>query len=318
VSGLQGTVVVLTGASSGIGRATAHELARQGASVVLTARREGPLQELAAELGERALAVPADVTDPAQVEEVARRAVERFGGIDVWVNNAAVTAFGRFEALPAEAFARVIEVNLLGYVNGARAALPHLRRRRGTLVNVGSVNSHVGAPFVSPYVASKFAIRGWAEALREELRADGVAVCTVKPASIDTPLFQHAGNWTGREPKALDPVNPPERVARRIAAMARRPRRETVVGRGGRQLLVAHGLVPPLFERAFAKVVEHNHFLDRPAPASPGNLFAPVPFGTAPRGGWLELARRRTARRAAVAAGATAAALAGAVAARRR
>ena len=147
---LSSSVVVITGASSGIGRAAALAFAEAGASLVLAARREEPLRDATRECEERgghALAVPTDIRDEAAVARLADAAVERFGRLDVWVNNAAVTLFGRFEETPADLWREVIEVNLFGYVNGARAAMPHLRRNGGgTLVNVGSVNSRLGAP----------------------------------------------------------------------------------------------------------------------------------------------------------------------------
>jgi NAD(P)-dependent dehydrogenase (short-subunit alcohol dehydrogenase family) len=313
---LNGAVVVLTGASSGIGRAAARRFAGAGASVVVAARREGPLRELAAELGERALAVPTDVTDEEQVDALARAASRRFGGIDVWINCAAVTAFGRLEAIPTSAYHRVLETNFFGYVHGARAALPHLRERHGTLINVGSVNSRVGMPYISAYVASKFAIRGWAESLREELRREPVDVVVIEPASIDTPLFQHAGNWAGRRPKALEPVNDPDRVARAIVRAARVPRREIVVGRGGRSMIAMHALLPAAaFERLIGWFAERNHFLPEPTAPSEGNLFTPQPVGVRETGGWQRFVRSRRTRQAAVTA--AAAAPVAAVAARR-
>jgi len=289
---LSESVVVITGASSGIGRATALAFADAGASVVLAARREQPLREAAGECearGVRALAVPADVRDAPAMQRLADRAAEAFGGIDVWVNNAGVTLMARFEDAPPDLWREVVEVNLMGYVNGARAALPHLRRRgAGALIQVGSVNSRVGAPYASAYVASKFAVRGFAECLRAELRGDSIAVCTVMPASIDTPLFQHAATFAGRAVKPLRPVLRPERVANAIVRCARRPRREVVVGLSGRQLILMHDLALPLFERVMSRTVEREHFLQRPAPPSAGNVREPMADWTGVTGGWKQ------------------------------
>jgi short-subunit dehydrogenase len=182
----------------------------------------------------------------------------------------------------------VVDVNLFGYVNAARAALPALRERGGTLINVGSVNSRVGAPYASADVASKFAVRGFSECLRDELRGEGVDVCTVMPASIDTPLFQHAANFAGRAIKPLRPVLRPERVAAAIVRCAKRPRREVVVGFSGRQLIMLHDFALPLFERVMSRNVEREHFLQRPAAPSAGNLREPVPEWTGVSGGWKE------------------------------
>ncbi|WP_437812763.1 SDR family oxidoreductase [Sorangium sp. So ce1078] len=297
-------VVVITGASSGIGRATALEFARRGAAVTLAARREQPLRELAAaceQAGGKALVVPADVTSEAAVLEIARRTTEAFGRIDVWVNNAAVTLFGLFEQTPSEPYRRVIETNLFGYIHGARAALAQFRRQgTGVLINVGSMVSRLSEPYVSAYVASKHAIRGLSQSLRQELkvlRARDIHVATVMPATIDTPFFQHAGNYTGRTPRAMPPVYPPERVARAIVRLARTPRREVFVGSAARQLALLSLVAPGLAERLLARSVDRLHLKhDRTAYVTNGNLFTPLPEGTAVSGGWKPRGKKRLLR----------------------
>lgn len=191
---IKDSVIVITGASSGIGRATALDFAKQGATLLLAVRREAPLQELAAEcerLGGKALAVPTDTTDEEAVQALARLGVETFGRLDVWVNNAAVTLFARFEEAPPEVFRQVIETNLFGYIHGARAALPYFREQgSGILINVDSVVGAAPQPYTSAYFISKHGIRGLSGCLRMELHLDNAAdihVCTVMPATFDTP-----------------------------------------------------------------------------------------------------------------------------------
>jgi short-subunit dehydrogenase len=298
------SVVVITGASSGIGRATAVAFAAKGAAVVLAARRAAALEEVAREC-ERAgaagaAAVPTDVTDDEAVRQLARTAVDRFGRIDVWVNNAAVTAFSPFQELPLEDFRRIIDVDVMGYVHGARAALPYLREQgSGVLVNVSSVVAAVPQPYTHAYSMSKAAIRALSTSLRQELRLDGargVKVCTVMPATIDTPFFDHTANYTGRKAKAMPPVYAPERVARTIVDLVRVPRREVVVGPMGRNLLLQSKVAPGLTERLMQVQVDRMHlYRTKPAAATHGNLFEPAPGTGSVHGGWH--GRRRTALR---------------------
>jgi NAD(P)-dependent dehydrogenase (short-subunit alcohol dehydrogenase family) len=303
------SVVVITGASSGIGRATALACAANGAAVVLAARRDAALQEVAGECeaaGGAALAVPTDVTDAEAVQVLARRAVERFGRLDVWVNAAAVTAFAPFQEIPLEDFRRILDVDVMGYVHGARAALPYLRDQgKGVLVNVSSIVGIVPQPYTHAYSMSKAAVRVLASSIRQELRLDGakrVKVCTVLPATIDTPFFEHTANYTGRRARAMPPVYSAERVARTIVNLIRVPRREVVVGPMGRNLLVQSKVAPGLTERMMALQVDKTHlYRTRPAPATDGNLFQPAPGTGSVSGGWH--GKRATAlRRAASAA----------------
>ncbi|MFF8280845.1 SDR family oxidoreductase [Streptomyces lateritius] len=298
------SVVVITGASSGIGRATAVAFARKGCPVVLASRRaealEAVRQECERHRGAEALVVPTDVTDPGAVDDLARRAVHRFGRIDVWVNCAAVTVFGPFEEVPLEDFRKVMDVNVMGYVHGARAALRVMREQgRGTLINVSSVVGLVSQPYTHAYGMSKYAVRALSSSLRQELRLDGakdIHVCTVLPATIDTPLFEHAANYSGRKPLAMPPVYSPERVARTIVGLVRAPRREVVAGPMGRSMVLESRLMPGVAERTMARQVDRTHLSrEESAPAGHGNLHVPAPGTGAAHGGWG--GRRRTAMR---------------------
>lgn len=274
------SVVVITGASSGIGRAAAIELASRGARVVVASRDPVALAEVVRECeeaGGEALAFTVDVTHEEEVATLARRAITHFGGIDVWINNAAVALFAKFGSAPSNVYRRVIDTNFFGYVHGARAALQHFRERhRGILINIDSVTAGAPQPYTSAYVASKYAIRGWSACLRMELSLEKekeIHVCSVLPAAIDTPLFQHAANFTGRAVKALDPVYPAEKVAKAIAGVIESPRAEVVVGAAGKLIMANRAAAPRMFDRLFARQVDRNHLQDRPAAQSAGNLF---------------------------------------------
>jgi NAD(P)-dependent dehydrogenase (short-subunit alcohol dehydrogenase family) len=288
-------VVVVTGASSGNGRETALEFAQSGARVVLAARREDLLRELADEIrrgGGEAHVVPTDVTDNLQVEHLARAAQERFGGIDTWVNAAAVTIYSRLERITAEEFRRVVEVDLLGVVHGTMAAVPIMRARGGgVIINVSSVLGKRAVPYQSPYCASKFGIVGFSESIRAELVRERISVCTVVPSSINTPLFDHARSKEGYRPKPIGLVYDPSLVAHAIVRCAERPRREVVVGRAGWILLGLDAAAPSLLDRVLARLGKPMQFTKEPD-RGVGNLFEPVSEGTGSRDGWSRLARR--------------------------
>ena len=306
---IRGSVVVVTGASSGIGRATATALAARGARLVLIARDSESLEQAAAACaaaGAETLTSAADVSDPDAVEEAARRAVERFGRIDVWVNAASVIMFGSFVEVPLEDVRRVLDVNLMGYVHGCRAALPRMiTQGRGVVVNVSSLLGVVALPYGSSYTMAKFAIRGLGGSLRQELRLSGVRgvkVCTVLPGPIDTPIFANAANYSGRRSRALPPLCTPERVARVILNQIRVPRPEVIAGGLlGHAFFLQHKVLPGTAERVLSLETD-RWCLSRtePAPQGTGNLYRPAPGPGRVHGGWN--GRRRERRRRAAGA----------------
>ncbi len=288
---LSRAVVVITGASSGIGRATAHAFASQGARVVLAARRGDALLEAVREceqMGGLALAVPTDVRNEAEVEQLAQAAVHAFGHIDVWVNNAAVSLFARFDDSPPEVYDEVIRTNLFGYIYGARAALKRFGNQgHGALINVASMVSYVSQPYTSAYAVSKAGIRALTDSLRQEyLDQSAIQISMVLPATIDTPFFQHAANYTGRATKAMPPVYPVGAAASTILSLARKPRRQAFVGNAARMLVTQHALAPNLTQRLVARMVHRQHLQDRPATPSSGNVLTPMTGWTSPSGGW--------------------------------
>lgn len=293
-------VVVITGASSGIGRATATAFAQHGAKLVLAARSRESLEEVAvecAEQGAETLVVPTDVGDEAQVQDLAAAAHRRFGRIDVWVGNAGVFSFGRFEDTPSEVFEQVIRTNLLGQANGARAVLPYFRAQRsGSLIIVASLYSRITSPYVSPYVTSKFGLLGLSKVLREEVRdMAAIKVCTVMPATMDTPIYQHSANFTGHNVHPLPPVADPRRVADTIVSLVERPRREVTVGLVQRGASCVEKLLPGTYEQLVGPFM--RIFAIRRGRVEPhaGNLFEPEPSLNRVLGGW-RLFRRRLRR----------------------
>jgi len=263
-------VVVVLGASSGIGRATALALAEQGAAVVCAARGTEALQALVAEItgrGQRALAVTADITDPASLDALVAAAEGAYGRIDTWVNDAAVSVYGTIEQTPLADFRRVMEVNFLGHVAATKAALPALRRAGGgVLIGIASVEGVRSLPLHAPYTASKFALRSFYDALRMELAADGspVAVTTVLPASIATPFWEHSRNLTGVMTKPPPPVYAPELVAAAIVHAARSPRREVAVGGAALGFVLGQRFSPALTDVVLSLVGRRLQTTDRP------------------------------------------------------
>jgi NAD(P)-dependent dehydrogenase (short-subunit alcohol dehydrogenase family) len=250
--------VVVVGASSGIGRATALAFAAEGARVVVAARGVDDLASLVEEIQEQggnALAVPTDVADPQQLHDLATQAVGRYGGIDTWVNAAAVTVYGRVEEISVEEYERVLQVNTMGQVHGARAALPHLRARGGgVLIGIASVESYRSVPLHAPYTMSKFALRAFYDTLRMELAEEGapIAVTTVLPVGIDTPLFEHSRAHQEQMPKPPPPVYAAEVVAAAVVRAARKPTREVPVGAPALAFILGQRFSPALTDALMA------------------------------------------------------------------
>lgn len=272
--------VVITGASSGIGRATALAFAAKGASLVLAARHVEHLEDVAQACraaGGIALAVPTDVTDAKAVQSLADTALAHWGDVDMWINNVGVGAVGLFDETPMEAHRRVIEANLLGHLHGAYAIVPHFKSRgRGTLVNMISLGGWVPAPYATAYTASKFGLRGFSEALRAELSSHPrVHVCEVYPTFVDTPGMSHGANYSGGKVRPPPPVIDPRTVADALVALATRPRNTTYIGAPARASILAHALAPDLVVRSMKWLTDKSLQRARPAQRSDGNLYTP-------------------------------------------
>ena len=273
--------LVIVGASSGIGLTTAKMAAKEGARVVLASRDEESLRRAVDEIqaeGGQAVYVLADVANRDEVERVADKAVETWGGFDTWVNNAGVSIYGRILDVPTDDAHRLFETNYWGVVNGSLVAVPRLLERGGVLINTGSVVSDRAIPLQGHYSASKHAVKAFTDSLRMELEEEDapVAVVLIKPAAIDTPYPEHAKNYMEAEPTLPGMLYAPEEVARTILACAERPRREVIVGGSG----VMMGLMSKVVPRLGDKVMEATHFSgqmqDHPSdPDRPDALWEP-------------------------------------------
>jgi short-subunit dehydrogenase len=274
---LKDAVIVITGASSGIGQATAEAFADRGSRLVLAARNADALGKVAAECrrrGGEALTVVTDVTDASAVKALAEKA-ETLGRIDVWISNAGVGAVGRFEETPIEAHEQIIRTNLIGHINDAHAVMPiFLRQRKGVFINMISLGGFAAAPFATAYSASKFGLRGFSEALRAEL-ADkpDIHVCDIYPAFVDAPGIKHGANYVNREVSAPPPLLDARQVAAAIVFAAHHPRPTTTVGMVANATRLAHLLAPNLVARALGRFMSMYFRRAATVRGSNGNLY---------------------------------------------
>ena len=284
LKGLRDQTIVITGASSGIGLTTAEMATAAGARVVLSSRNENDLRQAVDHIrarGGRAIFVVADVADAEAVEEIGGRARHEFGGFDTWVNNAGLGLYGRSEDIPLSDKRRLFDINFWGVVHGCRTAVPHLRQHGGALINIGSIVSDRATPLLGIYSASKHAVKGYTDALRMELEEEGapVAVTLVKPAAINTPFIEHAGNYMDAEPEFPPPVYAPEVVARAILRCAERPTREITVGGAGRMITAMGTVAPRLTDAYMESVMFDQQKSDRPRRGDDA-LYAPQRDGS--------------------------------------
>lgn len=274
--------IVITGASSGIGLATARRAAEAGAAVVLSSRNEEALHTAVTDLtatGGRAIYVVADVSRREEVERLAQRAAEVYGGFDTWVNNAGVAVYGRIEDVPLEDKRQLFETDFWGVVHGCEVALPYLRQSHGgALINVGSVASDRALPLQGIYSAAKHAVKAYTDALRMELEKEGVpiSVTLIKPAAIDTMYLDHAQNYMDREPNFPPPVYAPETVADAILHAAQHPVRDVFVGSAARAMSSGGYHTPRLMDRYMkATMFDQQQGEPRRDEHRPGNLYTP-------------------------------------------
>ena len=277
---LLGSVVVITGAGSGIGQATAEAFAKRGVRLVLAARSKPALEAVAETcraFGSEVLVVPTDVTDAAAVKTLAERALEFAGRIDVWVSNVGVGAVGAFHETPIEAHEQVLRANLLGHFNDAHAVLPiFLRQDRGTFINMISVGGFASIPFAASYSASKFGLKGFSEALRGELvNHPNIHVCDIYPTFVDTPAIHNAGNYTGKVLTPPPPVIDARRVAKAVISAAESPRPTILIGEGASLIRLGSTLFPNYITRFMGLFMRSYFEQADPIEKSTGNLFAP-------------------------------------------
>lgn len=288
---LKDQLVVITGASSGVGKAMALEFASYGTKLVLASRNKEALHEVVAECNGLGAATEGIVTDTRVSQEVqllAKAAFEFGGTIDVWINNAGVLAAGALDEIPAIINEKVIGTNLLGYMNGAQEVLPYFKiQRSGILINNISVGGWLPVPYATAYSASKFGLRGFSEALKGELSGyPDIHVVDIYPGFLDTPGIQHAANYTGKVLKPAPPVSDPREVARAVVKLARNPKSNKTIGLMSGFLQLSYALFPRLARNitgmVIRKYLEQANDIDHTS----GNVLKTVDFGMCIDGGW--------------------------------
>nr|WP_315384848.1 SDR family oxidoreductase [uncultured Sphingomonas sp.] len=289
---------VITGASSGIGRATAELFAERGWRLVLAARDADALEALAGDLRGRGSAVqvvPTDIGDNAAVVALAEAALVFGGTIDLWFANVGIGAVGRFEDVPIEAHEQILRSNLLGHLYEAHAVLPIFQRQgRGVFVNMISMVGFAAAPLAAAYSASKFGLKGLSEALRAEQAVHPhIHICDVYPALVDTPALDHAGNYTGKAIHPPTPLLDPRRVAEAVVRLADHPRATTLVGAQNWAARIGHALAPTLSLKIIDRWFEGYFAQAQPAAITSGNLFAPPEDSPRVAGGFRKPLTRR-------------------------
>jgi NAD(P)-dependent dehydrogenase (short-subunit alcohol dehydrogenase family) len=287
--------VLITGASSGIGRATAIELAGSGARLVLFARGEESLEEAAAEArsaGAAAVVVcPGDVTDEDAIRAAVDSAVEQFGRLDVVVHAAQVMAYGRIEDVPREVFEQVVDVAVHGTAIVARVVLPVFRKQgAGHLVVVNSLLGNIAAPLMGSYVTAKWGQLGLVRVLQQETRDEpGISVTAVQPGGVDTPIYVQGATWTGSTGRPPPPVYSPQRVARTIVSTLARPRRVVQAGVFNPLITAGFRLVPGIFDVLVGPLLQRMGIANDDVPPTEGNVFESRPEGNATEGGWRSI-----------------------------
>jgi NAD(P)-dependent dehydrogenase (short-subunit alcohol dehydrogenase family) len=296
-------VVVVTGASAGVGRAVVRRFAAEGASIALIARAPKRLDAAAGEVeaaGGRALILPLDVADSEAVETAAEETEEKLGPIDVWVNNAMVTVFATVAETSPEEFRRTTEVNYLGSVWGTMAALRRMRpRNRGTIVQVGSALAYRGIPLQGPYCGAKHALQGFLDSLRAELLHEGskVRVTAVHLPALNTPQFSWGRSKLSREPRPLPPIFQPEVAAEAVVWAVRNPRRELWVGWSTVKAIVGNKIAPGLVDHYLARKAFDAQQTDDPVRLDRrDNLFEPAPGDFAAHGRFEDRSKSRSAQ----------------------